>query len=269
MCFIGRHRRSKHEKEGRIYSCECGKAYLSQPALNNHKKTKHPELNATGEKRGRGRPRKYLPNFPGDFETNKYDSFFNNPNRKKDETKKWELSTVLHNVFAALFQGEYKDKLFSHPDKIEDNVLLNNLLSGESNSKNLDKKDRKCDDVFYEYLMIAQKETNEEYFTLVVKFILLFRECFNFNKKKKEEGNEGNNNGSSCNAKANDEATVTTLPETLPELCNEFYTDFMESNQFFGVNSDEEKNEIIEIIQHFCIWLFKSEYTKSKLSLAQ
>ena len=53
--------------------------------------------------------------------------------------------------------------------------------------------------------MIAQKETNEEYFTLVVKFILLFRECFNVNKKKKEEGNDNNNNnnnnGSNVNSK--------------------------------------------------------------------
>ena len=92
--------------------------------------------------------------------------------------------------------------------------------------------------------------------------------------KKKEEGNDNNNNnnnnnGNNANSKSNDEATATTLPETLPELCNEFYTDFMESNQFFGINSDDEKNEIIEIIQHFCIWLFKNDYTKSKLSLAQ
>ena len=128
--------------------------------------------------------------------------------------------------------------------------------------KNIDKKERKCDDVFYEYLLIAQKETNEEYFLLILKFILLFRECFNLSKKKKEEGS-GNNE------KGNEEATVNTLPETLPELCNEFYTDFMENNHFFGVDSDDEKNEIIEVIQHFCIWLFKNEYTKSKLSLAQ
>ena len=221
-------------------------------------------MNATGEKRGRGRPRKYLPNFPGDFETNKYDSFFNNANRKRDDTKTWELSTVLHNGFNFLFKGEYRDKLFSRPEKIEDNILLNKLLLAESNNaiENIDKKERKCDDVFYEYLLIAQKETNEEYFLLILKFILLFRECFNLSKKKKEEGS-GNNE------KGNEEATVNTLPETLPELCNEFYTDFMENNHFFGVDSDDEKNEIIEVIQHFCIWLFKNEYTKSKLSLAQ
>ena len=42
----------------------------------------------------------------------------------------------------------------------------------------------------------------------------------------------------------------------------------MELNSFFGLNEHEESKEIIEIIQHFCIWLFKNEYTKSKLSLA-
>ena len=61
----------------------------------------------------------------------------------------------------------------------------------------------------------------------------------------------------------------TMLPETLPELCNEFYTEFMESNNFFGITEEKEKNELIEIIQHFCIWLFRNEYTKSKLSLAR
>ena len=57
------------------------------------------------------------------------------------------------------------------------------------------------------------------------------------------------------------------LPEGLPDLCNEFYGEFMDPNNFFGLD-EPDKNEIIEIIQHFCIWLFKSEYTKSKLSLA-
>jgi len=53
-----RKRRSKNEQDGRLYKCqECGKSYLSQPALTNHKKTKH-SYDQNGEKRGRGRPRK-------------------------------------------------------------------------------------------------------------------------------------------------------------------------------------------------------------------
>ena len=43
----------------------------------------------------------------------------------------------------------------------------------------------------------------------------------------------------------------------------------MKPNNFFEIEDQDDKNEIIiEIIQHFCIWLFKNEYIKSKLSLA-
>lgn len=55
---LKRKRRSKNDQEGRNYKCnECGKSYLSPPALTNHKKTKHATNNADF-KRGRGRPRK-------------------------------------------------------------------------------------------------------------------------------------------------------------------------------------------------------------------
>ena len=52
-----RKRRSKNDQNGRKFQCECGKSYLSQPALTNHKKTKHENSNSS-TKRGRGRPRK-------------------------------------------------------------------------------------------------------------------------------------------------------------------------------------------------------------------
>ena len=90
----------------------------------------------------------------------------------------------------------------------------------------------------------------------MIKFILLFRECYDISKNK-EVKNEDKK-----------PVTNTLTPEGLPDLCNEFYGDFMEPNNFFDIGGQEEKDEIIEIIQHFCIWLFKNEYTKSKLSLA-
>ena len=88
-----------------------------------------------------------------------------------------------------------------------------------------------------------------------MKFVLLFRECYDISKNK-------NNSG--------EIKTVTNEinSEGLPDLCNEFYGEFMEPNNFFNIEDQDEKNEIIEIIQHFCIWLFRNEYTKSKLSLA-
>ena len=226
--------------------------------MNNHKKSKHPELNANGEKRGRGRPRKYLPNMPGDFETNKYESFFNDISRKKEEGKPVVLTEAVDVVFNFLFKGDHAGKLYSHPAKQEENVILNNLYTNASVSGK-EKSEKTCDDAFYEYLTFVEKEANQTYFVLILKFIILFRECFNNSRSKKADSGlaEG------------EEASTKVQPETLPELCNEFYTEFMENNEFFGISDEKEKNEIIEIIQHFCIWLFRKEYTKSKLSLAQ
>jgi hypothetical protein len=59
-----RKRRSKNDAEGRSFKCsECGKSYLSQPALTNHKKSKH-NYGLNGEKKGRGRPRKNVRKIP-------------------------------------------------------------------------------------------------------------------------------------------------------------------------------------------------------------
>ena len=53
-----RHRRSKNDPIGRKYICDlCSKSYLSAPALSSHRKTKHFQ---NEEKKGRGRPRKYV-----------------------------------------------------------------------------------------------------------------------------------------------------------------------------------------------------------------
>ena len=112
-----------------------------------------------------------------------------------------------------------------------------------------------CDDVFYEYLYIFKDKVNDKYFSLLMKFVLLFRECYDISKNKDNKGQK----------KA---VTNELTPEGLPDLWNEFYGEFMEPNNFFDIDEQDERNEIIEIIQHFCIWLFKNEYTKSKLSLA-
>ena len=253
--FIERHRRSKHEQEGRIYGCDCGKSFLSQPALNNHKKTKHPELLEGQPKRGRGRPRKYPPKTSGDFESTKYDVFFNAANRTIEEGITIDIKSVVEEVFHFLYEGPDASKLFSHPKTYEENPILNNLVLN-SNISTKPKNEKTCDEVFYEYLYSFKNKTNQKYFSLLLKFILLFRECYDISKTKdsKDEVKKA--------------VTDSISPEGLPDLCNEFYGEFMEPNNFFGIDNMEEKNEIIEIIQHFCIWLFKNEYTKSKLSLA-
>lgn len=53
-------RRSKHVITGRNHVCECGKAYLSFPALTSHKKSKHSidPVQSSSHKQSRGRPKR-------------------------------------------------------------------------------------------------------------------------------------------------------------------------------------------------------------------
>ena len=222
--------------------------------MNNHKKTKHPELLAGLPIRGRGRPRKYPVNKTDDFENSKYDKFFNNNQRSAGENKKIDVKKIVNEIFDFLYKGKYADKLFSKPNNFEENLVLKNLYE-EAPLPNKEKNLKNCNEVFYEYLHIFKEKTNETYFKLLLKFILLFRECYDLSKNKDKPLEEKKS------------VMDSSTPENLPDLCNEFYGEFMEPNNFFDLTEDE-KNEIIEIIQHFCIWLFKNDYTKSKLSLA-
>ena len=205
-------------------------------------------------KRGRGRPRKYPPKTEGDFETLKYDKFFEENFRKKAEDENIDMINVINEVFDFIYKGNYSNKLFSHPKNYEENYILKNLYENAEVIKK-DKTQINCNEAFYEYLFEFKEKTNEKYFKLLLKFVLLFKECYDVSKNKDLKDEEKKI------------FTEILTPEGLPDLCNEFYGDFLDPNNFFDLN-DEEKNEIIEIIQHFCIWLFRKEYTKSKLSLA-
>ena len=172
-----------------------------------------------------------------------------------------------------------------------DNLYKNKNIEIENDEIiNKEKKLKNCNEIFYEYLQTFKSKTNENYFILMVKFILLFYECFNLNKSKEkkvaniinsnnivkneENKNEENKNEENKNEENKNEENKKidysnlSNAELLPELCNEFYSEFMEPNNFFNLNNENEMNEILDLIQHFCIWLFKNEYTKSKLSLA-
>ena len=249
-----KHRRSRHEQDGREFACNCGKSFLSQAALNSHIRNKHPESLLGQERRGRGRPRKD-PKDENFFETAKYESFVLLPKRMGGNGAEINIKKVVENVFQFIYKGKYKDKLFSKPEKYEDNYILNNLVKNAQLPLKL-KNEKCCDEVFYEYLYTFKDKTNEKYFTLLLEFILLFRECYDVSKNKtiKEENKR--------------QVTNISSPEELPDLCNEFYGEFLDENNFFGIDNQDDINEIVDIIQHFCLWLFKNNYTKSKLALA-
>lgn len=166
------------------------------------------------------------------------------------------LEIDYHKVAQTVFDDLYVkyETLMNKPiSNIMDHPILIHLLKG-GQEKIEDPKT--CDEIFSTYLDEILMEANETYLIFVVKFIILFREFTNINERNKPMNNT-----------SQIEHTPVDNAEQLPEQCNEFFSSYLETNDFFGLDEDD-RNELIEIIQHFCFWLFSNSFTKSKLSLA-
>ena len=182
------------------------------------------------------------------YEKLKFNPFFQNCKRGKNDLNNEviNIKNVISIVFNDLFvkYGKNFTKIIYEP---KENPILNYLL----NNKELDLKI--CDDIICKYLNYIKPFANEKYFIFAIKFIILFRECINITQRKDQKYIE------------KDYTTIENA-EIFPEQCNEFFSNFLEKYQFFDFN-DDDKTELIEIIQHFCFWLFINNFTKSKLSL--
>ena len=158
------------------------------------------------------------------------------------------MEKVVNTVFEDLYK-KYPNSFSKTLNDPKENPILNYLIEKK---ENLDLKI--CDDIICSYLDFVSNLTNEKYFIFIIKFIILFRECVNVNQNKDDKYKDK-------------EYSASENAEIFPEQCNEFFSNFLEKYQFFDF-SDADKAELIEIIQHFCFWLFMNNYTKSKLSLA-
>ena len=273
-----RHRRGKSEINERNYHCpDCDKCYLSGPALTTHRKTKH-GYGINGEKRARGRPRKECinENNIGPNPQNKFLFFFGEEHRKIiNEQEMVDLETIKQNI-KTIFK-QCKESLFNEVEDVEkydfynlivDNwekdepefeqecfcsIAFNMNLALKDNNENINIKVQSCntDWVFFFYLKEFYKLVNKVYFWFILKFVILFREFLNQSKKNF--------------IKNGDNKVFTQLynAEIIPEMFNEFLLDFMEAYDYFGLN----KNELIELIQHFCYWLNVKRYSQTQLSL--
>ena len=269
-----RHRRGKNEVNDRNYRCpDCDKCYLSGPALTTHRKTKH-GYGTNGEKRNRGRPKKDGPNDNVQINpANKFNYFFNDEKRRPtslDQTLNTKTITVdIIKEFMEKIFNQCKNELFQDISKVEDHSFYplivdnwdkENPFSEEECFKAINKKDEplvkiqsyNLDELFFFYLKEFSEKTNTEYFWFMIKFIILFRECINNLRKdllKTEHQNKL--------------YTQVYNAETVPEICNDFFIEFMEPYDFFGLH----KMELIELVQHFCYWLYSKQYTQSHLTL--
>jgi len=273
--IIKRHRRKKLETDIRNYKClECDKCYLSLSALKNHLRTKHDD--GKNEKKGRGRPKKdFKENDFTDSMKEKLDKFYKSQKKNKTEEKDDNSNNVDTSLLINLFKELYinhKNELFNSINKIEEynfyNLLIKNWDIGDESFENksrfsmlncfqsesvVDKPP--IDMVFFLYLKyLSKKNLNLKYFCLIFKYITIFREYIN-----KEKKNTINKKFISENK---NEYTQIYDAEIIPDLFNDFLMDFMESNNYFGLNKDE----IIQLIEFFCYWLLTKGYTDSHIS---
>ena len=180
----------------------------------------------------------------------KYIPYFQEGKRiKNPEINEINCEEVVNLVFEDLYK-KYGGVFYKNINEPKENPILNYLLNKNEIT------DKNCDEIICKYLNYIMNLTNEKYFTFITKFIILFRECINGIQAEKNNDKYGNK-----------EYTSIENAEIFPEQCNEFFSNFLEKNNFFDF-SEDDKIELIEIIQHFCYWLLLNNYTKSKLSLA-
>ena len=268
---VRRKRRSKSEIKGRDFKCpNCGKSYLSAPALFNHRKSKHNYVQE-GERKGRGRPRKD-PLLSNSINQNKkkYETFFDNDLRKikvNNDNEVINLDTLKQNLSNVFRQC--KDIIFPNIANVENYsfyIFLNEnwnkeKLDGYEECRSSIKNDNNIiqypplDGVFYYYLKEVISKTNKDYFWFITKFIVSFREYIN----------KAKNNVIDQNYVTEKKKLYSQIysAELIPDMCNDYFIDFMEPNEYFGLKS----NELIELIQHFCYWLVTKNYTQSNLTL--
>ena len=268
-----RRRRGKDEIIDRNYRCpDCDKCYLSGPALTTHRKTKH-GYGTEGEKRNRGRPKKdgqgdNMPITPLD----KFNNFFKDENRKPDDSINGIIITTeiikkyMENIFNQckndLFQNLENVGKFSFYSLVTENWDKENPFFEKECYRAMPKKEEPLikvksftlDELFFMYLKEFAYKTNKDYFWFIIKFIVLFRECINKLRAEFVQNNDDTNKRW---------YTQIYNAETVPEICNDFFMEFMEPHNFFGML----KTELIELIQHFCYWLFSKQYTQSHLTL--
>jgi hypothetical protein len=182
----------------------------------------------------------------------KFSNFFNAEHRRRISNERPILIVdYCEQIFEDIYI-KYKSFLPNEYHNICENPFFVKIKENVSLDQNQN-AEKHCDEVFFEYLKFLTTKCTHRYFIFAFKFVVLFRECLNKTKKNEKD--------------ATKEYTQVYNSDQVPDLCNEFINEFMEGADYFGLNTEEDKIELIEIIQHFCFWLFKNQYTTSRLSL--
>ena len=286
LTSVKRKRRSKNDFEGRSFKCpDCGKGYLSMPALNNHRKTKH-DFGKYGERKGRGRPRKEPLIFTPD------DIIVPLQNTNSFQQKTTMSYSRIEKKYKIFFEKEYRKPI---PNEMIDVDYLKKIFDiifslCKLNFYNLDSSVTSYNQYYYFNFILTNWNKNDLFNIMVLGTEEKKEEEkeININEKKKElsidktfllflkeiaaktnreyfeiitkcvimlrEGINSNQHNANYSSKTN--------AEDVPEMLNDIIDEFFKPNYFFGIDI----KELVEIISHLCHWIYINNYSTKKVT---
>jgi len=174
--------------------------------------------------------------------------YFSTPERNGET---YEILDAVKEVLRILIEGVLKK--YGTIDNYTLWITLQSRISKEKDETLLT-----CDEVFCEYLKEVAKVTNPDYFGIVVKFIILFRECLN------EYGWSKFSSQQEIKEDSKEEYSKMNNPEFIPEISNELVLSYLPEHTC-GVVPAECTNLVI----NFCEWLINNGYTCTKVTMAK
>jgi len=202
-------------------------------------------------------------------------------NNKKEDKSKVEAGGEEEKKASDISKNNLDEPLFIDPNSKA------YLARDPVNLTDEEKSATSCDEVFAIYLYEASKKINPDYYKIMLRFVIAYRECLNrYGWEKKAENDEVLNNSGNgeemettmitpaseniqekakeLKKKANGiEFSVINNAEHAPEICNEFVTVFLQDKKDIQL----QKNESIDLTRNICHWLFTEGYTCSKVSM--
>ena len=181
-----------------------------------------------------------------------------------------------------VYQGEKKYGSFeNHPLYIElkkinvtNEKALEPVESGKDKAKHLEeeltsKRQKKCDEIFAEYLGYIAQNVKEAYYKEALKFVLLYRECLNHYHSQLSEGKKklpdilAMQPPAAIKGESKTEFCLENNAEQVPDISNEFLAAYLPKTKV-EIKQEDSK----ELTYHLCCWLFLNTYTCSIVSFA-
>jgi hypothetical protein len=163
------------------------------------------------------------------------------------------LKDAMKKVYQDLFKSdEYcRERCIKYVDSMDKYKLFKVINEYFNSPRSLDPEQAVCDEAFSEYLFKVSKATNQDTFTRVLKFVVLYRESMNNSFQERVMGEDK-------------EYSEIRIAEDAPDNSNEFVTEFLDFEpNMYGFTKDE----LIDLTMNLAQWLYDANYSCSKLSI--